>query len=115
MCRGVHSLLSHPYLATDELQGRPAVDERVPGKRSLTPRTLPLTTSAHRVCICSACSGRLGPAGEQTGGVLADSLDVAFDEVALRAILLLVTEQSRAAAVAWIGGPAAVRDDVGVR
>ena len=91
------------------------MDERVPGKRSLTPRTLPLTTSAHRVCICSACSGRLGPAGEQTGGVLADSLDVAFDEVALRAILLLVTEQSRAAAVAWIGGPAAVRDDVGVR
>ena len=95
-------LLRHPDLATHQLQRRPAMDECVPGERRLALRALPLPTSARSARLARRASLRQRrSAGEQAGRVLADAFDVALDEAALHAVLLLVPEEPRAAALAW--------------
>ena len=95
-------LLRHPDLATHQLQGRPAMDECVPGERRLALGAPPLPTSARSARLARGASLRQRrSAGEQAGRVLADAFDVALDEAALHAVLLLVPEEPRAAALAW--------------
>ena len=106
-------LLRHPDLATHQLQGRPAMDECVPGERRLALRALPLPTSARSARLALSRARRASlrqrrSAGEQAGRVLADAFDVALDEAALHAVLLLVPEEPRVAALAW-GRPEAAR------
>ena len=102
-------LLRHPDLATNQLQRRPAMDECVPGERRLALRALPLPTSARSARLARRASLRQRrSAGEQAGRVLADAFDVALDEAALHAVLLLVPEEPSVAALAW-GRPEAAR------
>ena len=102
-------LLRHPDLATHQLQRRPAMDECVPGERRLALRALPLPTSARSARLARRASLRQRRStGEQAGRVLADALDVALDQAALHAVLLLVPEEPRAAALAW-GRPGVAR------